>query len=141
VFEVGAEPPARRRRWPVPVRCRDEMRLRLARDVGMEKLRLKERRSPGPQGLRKPGCLFAALIGAVVLSGCTSGALPPVFGAVFGLSGAEVAPFRVGRIPETVVTSDDRVLGLAANNPGQCIYLSGQSNRRFRAACPEGFKV
>ncbi len=107
----------------------------------MEKLRVKERRSMAPHGLRKTGCLLAALVGAVVLSGCTGGALPPVFGAVFGLAGAEVAPFRVGRIPETVITSDDRVLGLAANNPGQCIYLSGQSNRRFRAACPEGYKV
>ncbi|MEC5323408.1 hypothetical protein [Aurantimonas sp. A3-2-R12] len=102
---------------------------------------MKEKRSLTPHGHRKNGCLLAALVGAVVLSGCTGGALPPVFGAVFGLSGAEVAPFRVGRIPETVITSDDRVLGLAANNPGQCIYLSGQSNRRFRAACPEGFKV
>ncbi len=107
----------------------------------MEKLRLTEKRSQTPRWHRKNGCLLAALVGAIVLSGCTGGALPPVFGAVFGLSGAEVAPFRVGRIPETVVTSDDRVLGLAANNPGQCIYLSGQSNRRFRAACPEGFKV
>lgn len=112
-----------------------------APEGGMEKLRVKERRSLGSHGCRKTGALLAALVGAVVLSGCTGGALPPVFDAVFGLSGAAVAPFQVGRIPETVVTSDDRILGLAANNPGQCIYLSGQSNRRFRAACPEGFKV
>lgn len=107
----------------------------------MERLRLKDRRSLAVRALRKTCCILSALVGALVLSGCTGGALPPVFGAVFGLAGAEVAPFRVGRIPETVVTSDDRVLGLAANNPGQCIYLSGQSNRRFRAACPEGYKV
>lgn len=91
--------------------------------------------------LRRQGLLGAVLAGAMALSGCSGGALPPVFGAVFGQFGAEVAPFRVGRIPETVVRPGDRVLGLAANNPGQCIYLNGQENRRFRANCLEGFKV
>jgi hypothetical protein len=80
------------------------------------------------------------LLGSVTLSGCSGAGLPPVFGAVFGLEGADTAPFTVGTVPEPVPAATDRILGLAANNPGQCIYLRSD-NRRFRAACPEGYRL
>ena len=70
------------------------------------------------------------------LSGCASDRpLPPVFGAVFGVSGAEVRPFVVGHIPDPPVGPGDRRIGTAANNPGQCIWQR-PSKARFRAACP-----
>lgn len=79
---------------------------------------------------------------ASFLSGCVSeNSLPPVFGAVFGLKGATTAPFVIGTIPDPVVRSGDRVIGTAANNPGQCIYFRGTSDRRFRADCPEGYDL
>ena len=84
--------------------------------------------------------LAALLVAAVGFSGCSANGLPPVFGAVFGLEGADVAPFTVGTVPETVPAGSDRILGLAANNPGQCISLRSD-NRRFRAACPDGYRL
>ena len=72
----------------------------------------------------------------VVLSGCASDErLPPVFGAVFGVSGAEVRPFTVGHIPDPAVAPTDQLVGTAANNPGQCIWQR-PSKVRFRASCP-----
>ncbi len=62
-----------------------------------------------------------------------------MLGAVFGLEDADVAPFKVGKIPDPVVQPNDKVLGQAANNPGQCIYVRGTNNRRFRANCPDGY--
>ena len=84
--------------------------------------------------------LAVLLISAVGLSGCSANGLPPVFGAVFGLEGANVAPFTVGTVPEPMPAASDRILGLAANSPGQCIYLRSD-NRRFRATCPEGYRL
>ncbi|MBO0904865.1 hypothetical protein [Jiella sonneratiae] len=83
----------------------------------------------------------AAIAAIMGLSGCTSGPLPPVFGAVFGLENAERTPHRSGEIPAAVVAPGDRVLGLSANSPGQCIYQRARSNRRFVADCPEGYDV
>lgn len=82
---------------------------------------------------------FAALL---ALGGCRSedGRLPPVFGAVFGAEGARTIPYQVGTLPEPVVRPGDRVVGDAANNPGQCIYRT-VGDRRYRAACPEGYAV
>ena len=84
--------------------------------------------------------LSVLLISAVGLSGCSANGTPPVFGAVFGLEGANVAPFTVGTVPAPVPADSDRILGLAANNPGQCIYQRSD-NRRFRAACPDGYRL
>ncbi|GGE19562.1 hypothetical protein GCM10011390_43500 [Aureimonas endophytica] len=83
--------------------------------------------------------LWAAVLAA---SGCASreGELPPVFGAVFGLEGATRIPYRTGKIPEPVVRPVDRVLGDAANSPGQCIFVT-PTGRRFRANCPEGYAI
>lgn len=80
----------------------------------------------------------AALAG---LSGCgnAQSGRPAVLGAVFGLANADDAPFKVGTIPAPAVGASDRLLGQAANNPGQCIYVRGTSNRRFRADCPDGY--
>lgn len=89
--------------------------------------------------------LRSALIGTVLstglLAGCSAEALPPVFGAVFGLEGADVAPFRVGTLPEPVVKPGDAVIGLAAAQPGQCIYRRASTNYRFRAECPEAYAL
>lgn len=94
-------------------------------------------RASGP-GRHKALGLTLVLCG-LALSGC-SGSAPPVFGAVFGLEGADVAPFTVGKVPEPSPSADDRILGLAASNPGQCIYLR-PDNRRFRATCPDGYQL
>ncbi|MBP0614372.1 hypothetical protein [Jiella mangrovi] len=64
-----------------------------------------------------------------------------MFGAVFGLENAEAVPFRSGKIDEPVVGPQDRVLGLAANSPGQCVYLRGGGRTRFIANCPDGYDV
>ncbi|MCB8838098.1 hypothetical protein [Aurantimonas sp. VKM B-3413] len=84
--------------------------------------------------------LAGVLAAGLVVTGCTDGTarLPPVFGAVFGLEGAETAPFRVGTIPKPEVGPGDEVIGLAANSPGECVYRR-RDNRRFFAACPEGY--
>lgn len=75
---------------------------------------------------------------AVALSACVQrGELPPVFGAVFGITGAEVTPFTNGRIPEPAVLPNSRLVGGAASVPGSCIWQD-PAGRRFRAACPEG---
>ena len=62
-----------------------------------------------------------------------------MLGAVFGLANADVAPFKVGKIADPVVRPDDEVLGQAANNPGQCIYVRGTNKRRFRSNCRDGY--
>lgn len=80
---------------------------------------------------------FAGVL--MLLSGCTGPEGTPVLGAVFGLEDAAQAPFRVGKVPDPVVGPGDRVLGQAANNPGQCIYLRDRG--RFRAPCPEGYQL
>lgn len=83
----------------------------------------------------------AALAGLLLVSGCSGTGLPPVFGAVFGLEGAEDAPYRVGRLPEVAAEPSDRVIGQAANAAGQCIYVRGNSNLRFRSSCPDGYRL
>lgn len=84
----------------------------------------------------------ALAVGAMLLmvSGCTGPEGSPVLGAVFGLENAAQAPFQVGRIPDPAVRPGDRVIGQAANNPGQCIYLRGGA-QRFRANCPDGYEL
>lgn len=77
----------------------------------------------------------------LLLSACGSGPRSPVFGAVFGLEDAETIPFRSGRIPEPAPEPGDRVLGLAANAPGQCIFLRANGRHRFIASCPDGYDV
>ena len=101
--------------------------------------RLSDPRRRNTAARRRWG-LAVLLVSAVGLSGCSANGLPPVFGAVFGMEGANVAPFTVGTVPEPVPADSDRILGLAANNPGQCIYLRSD-NRRFRAACPDGYRL
>ncbi|MBO0664009.1 hypothetical protein LQ948_15345 [Jiella sp. MQZ9-1] len=81
------------------------------------------------------------MVGFGGLAGCTKGPLPPVFGAVFGLENAESVPFRSGKVGEPGVEPGDRVIGLAANAPGQCIYRRAGSGYRYLAACPEGYGV
>ena len=75
------------------------------------------------------------------LTGCgnSQSGRPAVLGAVFGLADADVAPFKVGKIADPVVQPGDNVLGQAANNPGQCIYVRGANKRRFRANCRDGY--
>lgn len=81
---------------------------------------------------------FLLLGAAFGLSACGQrDRLPPVFGAVFGVTGAEVTPFTQGRIPEAAVRSNSRLVGAAAANPGSCIWRD-PAGRRFRAPCPEG---
>ena len=82
------------------------------------------------------------MLSLTFVAGCTSGSgpLPPVFGAVFGLEDAESTPFRSGKIPEATPGPGDKVLGLAANAPGQCVYRRADS-RRFIANCPDGYDV
>ena len=88
--------------------------------------------------LVRGGLLGLAL---VCLGGCGSTeGLPPVFGAVFGVAGARVDPYEIGKVPELPVGPGDSVVGTAANSPGNCIWRNGE-NRRFRAACPEGYRV
>ncbi|MEF2550811.1 hypothetical protein VQ042_05440 [Aurantimonas sp. A2-1-M11] len=87
----------------------------------------------------RPFSIATAMVGLLLLSGCGGTGLPPAFGAVFGLEGADVAPYRVGRLPETTAGPDDRVIGEAANATGQCIYVRGGTNLRFRAACPDEY--
>lgn len=86
--------------------------------------------------------ILSCACGLAVLSSLAAcggnGELPPVFGAVFGVSGAATTPFEIGRIPERAVDPGDRIVGAAANNPGLCIWRD-QAGRRFRAACPEGY--
>jgi hypothetical protein len=78
----------------------------------------------------------AALVAAMTLSGCAGeGLQSPVFGAVFGLSGAAVTPHTIGKIPEPEAHPGDRLIGRAANNPGLCIFENA-AGRRFRADCP-----
>ncbi|BDA85880.1 hypothetical protein Sa4125_34220 [Aureimonas sp. SA4125] len=85
--------------------------------------------------------LFAVAISGTVLAGCgTEGSLPPVFGAVFGVAGARTNPYSVGTVGDTVPRSGDTVIGTAANSPGNCIWQSGE-RRRFRSACPEGYRL
>ena len=82
--------------------------------------------------------ILAVVCAGPFLTACRSDApLPPVFGAVFGLSGAEVTPFTNGRILEIAVRPGDRLVGAAAANPGSCIWQD-KVGRRFRADCPEG---
>ena len=94
----------------------------------------------------RSGLSFMKVGGAVavvlLVSGCRSdsGNLPPVFNAVFGLDSAESTPFRTGKISEPAPGPKARVIGDAANNPGQCIFATPRGNR-FRAACPEGYAI
>lgn len=83
------------------------------------------------------------LAGSVAIAGCGSSGpgRPAVLGAVFGLANADVAPFEVGTIADPVVRPEDSAIGQAANNPGQCIYVRGTNNRRFRANCPDGYVI
>lgn len=79
-----------------------------------------------------------ACLSAAFLAGCSGrDNLPPVFGAVFGVTGAPVRPFTEGRLTETVVEPNSRLVGSAASVPGQCIWQD-EAGQRFRAACPEG---
>ncbi|WP_157944568.1 hypothetical protein [Mangrovicella endophytica] len=98
---------------------------------------------PSSLATRNRTLIRAAVIAGLglCLSGCGSREnLPPVFGAVFGVPGVQQAPYSVGKIGDPVVQPGDRVIGTAANAPGQCIYFSGTSDRRFRADCPEGYR-
>ena len=80
--------------------------------------------------------LAGALVAVLALSGCAGkGFDSPVFGAVFGLSGAPVTPHTIGKIPEPEAHAGDRLIGRAANNPGLCIFENA-GGRRFRSACP-----
>lgn len=117
--------------------------LRFSRRPGADN-RPDHGRRAGRVRHRHGGAVAASLVlvTLAVLSGCTGGApLPPVFNAVFGLEDAESVPFRSGKLPEPVVEPGDRVLGLAANAPGQCIYLRANRSHRFIANCPEGYDV
>lgn len=90
----------------------------------------------GGQG-RALGFALAGLA-MMATAGCASrDNLPPVFGAVFGITGAPVRPFTEGRLADPAVGPDSRLVGAAAANPGSCIWQDA-SGRRFRAACPEG---
>lgn len=80
------------------------------------------------------GCAAAVLMMAVLSACGGQGTKSPVFGAVFGISGAEVTPHVVGRIPEPVAHPGDRLVGKAANNPGLCIW-ENRVGQRFRADC------
>ncbi|KAB0679864.1 hypothetical protein [Aureimonas leprariae] len=96
----------------------------------------------------RPGTLFRRFALAFVLTtlfgaaGCRSenGSLPSVFGAVFGVENAASIPYQVGKIPDPVVRPQDKVIGDAANNPGQCIYRT-PADRRYRAKCPDGYAI
>jgi hypothetical protein len=82
----------------------------------------------------------AVAVGLALLAGCTGDKpLPPVFNAVFGLSTAQSNPYAVGRIDERAPGPSDTVVGSAANGAGDCIW-EGDEARRFRAACPEGYR-
>ena len=83
----------------------------------------------------------AVIAGLALLAGCGSGPLPPVFNAVFGLEDAESVPFRSGKLPDPMAGPGDRVLGLAANSPGQCVYQRANRQQRFISSCPEGYGV
>ncbi|KQT82480.1 hypothetical protein ASG48_15515 [Aurantimonas sp. Leaf443] len=60
---------------------------------------------------------------------------------MFGLDGAEVAPYRTGKVREVVPGPGDRLIGQSANVPDDCIYARSASGVRFRAACPDGFEL
>ena len=77
------------------------------------------------------------LLPLLPLSGCGDSLRAPVFGAVFGLSGAEVTPHTIGKIPEPVAHPGDHMIGKAANNPGLCIW-ENRIGQRFRADCAPG---
>lgn len=99
-----------------------------------------------PEPVRFAGRLAGGLVLLalpLVLAGCGGGGgrLPPVFGAVFGLEGAETYPFVPGRVAEPAVGPGDRLIGESASQPGQCIYADDGTARRFRAACPDGFNL
>lgn len=89
---------------------------------------------------RRRRAVSVAIAGLALLSlaGCGSREnLPPVFGAVFGITGAPVRQFTEGRLSEPSVGPESRLVGAAASNPGTCIWQN-DGGRRFRAACPEG---
>jgi len=98
---------------------------------------------PARSGTSRWTCRAAAALAAscLLLSACGDGPRSPVFGAVFGLENAETIPFRSGQVPEPAPQPGDRVLGLAANAPGQCIFLRANGRHRFIASCPEGYDV
>lgn len=99
-----------------------------------------EARRPDRRGCRWGRAAGLVALGAAcaVASGCSGrDNLPPVFGAVFGVTGAPVRPFSQGRLPEPVVEPGSRLVGSAAAAPGTCIWQDA-GGRRFRAACPEG---
>ena len=76
-----------------------------------------------------------AILAALGLGGCSGDGLrAPVFGAVFGLSGAAVTPHTIGKVPEPTAHPGDRLIGKAANNPGLCIW-ENRAGQRFRADC------
>ena len=76
-----------------------------------------------------------AVCGLLGLSACSSVSKDsPVFGAVFGVSGAAVTPYTPGKVPEPQPGPGDRMVGKAANNPGLCIWETKAGNR-FRADC------
>lgn len=79
-----------------------------------------------------------AVFAALCLGGCSGDGLrAPVFGAVFGVTGAEVTPHTIGKVPEPTAHPGDRLIGKAANNPGLCIW-ENRAGRRFRADCAAG---
>ena len=102
-----------------------------------------KRRNDGPRSRTVPGgrtALLALATAVSVLGGCAGRNGSDVLPAVFGLEGASASPYRVGKIPDPVLAPGDRVIGLAANSPGQCIYLRAGGTRRLRADCPAGYK-
>ncbi|RFC66270.1 hypothetical protein DYI37_02130 [Fulvimarina endophytica] len=80
-----------------------------------------------------------ALVFALGLTGCTDRGGTSIADAVFGLETGGAKRFQEGTIPAPEVREGDRVIGLSANTPGQCIWQRAGSNRRLEAACPEGF--
>ncbi|MDY8110387.1 hypothetical protein U0C82_14690 [Fulvimarina sp. 2208YS6-2-32] len=91
--------------------------------------------------LCRPAAVGLAILACAAVSGCSGPGGSPVFGAVFGLEDASVRPYRLGTIPEPEVAQGDRLVGAAANVPGQCIWQRSGSTRRFEANCPEDFAL
>ncbi|SFF15798.1 hypothetical protein SAMN05216566_103385 [Aureimonas phyllosphaerae] len=81
-----------------------------------------------------PAVLLAA--SCAVLSGCQSDVLP----AVFGLGSGGVSAYAPGRLPEIVARPGDRLIGQSGTDRGRCIFENAVGNR-FRADCPDGFKL
>lgn len=91
---------------------------------------------------RRPALFAAVALALMSAGGCRSegGSVPSVFGAVFGVENANSIPYQVGKIPDPTVRPRDKVVGDAANDPGQCIYRT-PTERRYRAKCPDGYAI